>query len=192
MHFVWGKWWPEVMIHTDFQVMANGSSAWSRAWKDQDGKTGNKDVWGWTRHVDGVCNGHTVCGSFWPTSMLSRKCEWQQQKHWISRWIGWLIQWMPVSLSHLNLAKSFMNEWISHSSLTWWAASHQGRPSYYCCWVPDHQLYRAMPRPQYGAISQGHTQPFGVKFIILDLFYPGGGNNSPLLEKIHIPIMGWP
>lgn len=48
-----------------------------------------------------------------------------------------------------------------------------------------------MLRPQYGTISQGHKQTFGVKFIILDLFYPGGGNNSSLLEKIHILIMGW-
>ena len=41
-------------------------------------------------------NGHIECESLCLTSMLSRKDEWQKKKHWISRWIWWLFQWMPV------------------------------------------------------------------------------------------------
>ena len=176
--------------------MANDFAAWLKAWKDHSWKTGNKDVWGqgkwmeygmdmeWTYSVWILLFLISALQEAWTAEALNKQMGMGRMTHSVNAS-------EPLFSATSSLAKGFVNEWISQGGLTWWAASYQGWFSYHHCWMPDHQQCRPA-EPLRCKISQGHKQPFGVKFIVLDLFYPGQGNNSSLLGMIHILIMGLP
>lgn len=156
------------------QVMANGLAAWSRGWREQDWKIGNKDIWGRGMWMELWEWAHSMCIFESHINAHQKACVPEEALNkTVDRMTHPVNASEPLSSATSVFTKELMNEWISRGSLTWWAPFHQGWSSYPHCRMPDHQGYRPMLNPWNGIIPQGHKLAFNGKFITLDLLYPG-------------------